>query len=130
SVISASSGVIADSAGADGLCDRLLARQPVRQPGGVVGELLDVEEPRTRNMRGAILGPRIAFRGRQMIGAVDDREVALAEPRGEPFGCNEPAARRPGVVFGDAATHVAALDLTIPGANGWMASGRGFCFSP
>ena len=57
-----------------------------------VGDGVDVEEHRARNMRGEIFRLGVALLRRQIIGGVDDDDVRLAELAGEPFGGFEPAA--------------------------------------
>ena len=60
--------------------------QHVRQIGGRVGDGVEVEEHRARNMRGDIFRLGVALLRWQIIGCVDDDDIGLAELAGEPFG--------------------------------------------
>jgi len=55
----------------------------------MVGDGVDVEESRARDMRGEELLLGVAFQRREVKRPVDDADLGLAQPRCEPFGGNE-----------------------------------------
>jgi hypothetical protein len=65
------------------------ARQHVRQGRRVVGDRVDVEEHRARDVRLSELGPRVALELRHVPGAIEHPDVALVEMLGEPLGRDE-----------------------------------------
>src|SRR4029077_15565967 len=78
---------------AGGRAELVGSRQHVGQLGRMIGDRVDVEEHRARNMRGNIFGPGIAVLRWKVVGPVDDDDIRLAELAGKPFGGLEPAAR-------------------------------------
>ena len=89
--------------------------QHVRQIGGGVGDGVEVEEHRARNMRGDIFRLRIAFLDGQIIGGVDHDD--FADIVGEPLRGFEPAAGGGGFAHMRLA-FVKGQGVTIPTPDG------------
>ena len=81
--------------------------QHVRQRDRVIGDRIDVEEQRARDVGLLELGPRVAAEMRQVEGGVDHLEIGLAQVRGEPSGgdqrVGEPAVHQARVESGSRA---------------------------
>jgi hypothetical protein len=61
-------------------------------PGCVIGDLVDVEEDRARNVRGELLLEAFAIFCRQIARAVDDHDAGIAKVFGELVGGDKPTA--------------------------------------
>ena len=71
----------------------LRRRQHMGQVALGVGDLVDVEEQRARNMLREIFGTRVPALGRHMPGGIDDDEVGRIELAGELFGLSQTCLR-------------------------------------
>jgi hypothetical protein len=63
--------------------------QHVRRRVGMVGQRVDIEEDRARNVRGAIFVSAAASRGRHVPARIDDAQVRIAEVVGKPIRGNQ-----------------------------------------
>ena len=67
----------------------LRARQHVGKRARGIGEIVDIENLRPRNMAFQELGPGIALHGGQVPGGIDDGDVGRIQMGFEPFGGDE-----------------------------------------
>src|SRR5262249_31344007 len=67
----------------------LWARQHVGQRGVGVGDLVDVEENRARNMLDFIFGARIPALIGQEVGCIGHPEIGIVQMLGKPVRCNK-----------------------------------------
>ncbi|PYN18222.1 MAG: hypothetical protein DME05_01625 [Candidatus Rokuibacteriota bacterium] len=73
--------------------ERRGAGEHVRERGAGVGDRVDVEEDRARDMRLGELGPRVAAELRHVPRAVDHADVPPTQVGGEPLGGDERRGR-------------------------------------
>ncbi len=84
--------VVADAELACGRGERRRRRQHMRQVARVVGDLVDIETQRTRDVSGKIFSRSVALHRRQVIRAIEDNEAGGVEIGGEPVGGHQPFA--------------------------------------
>ena len=77
----------------------LRRRQHVRQGRLVVGDVVDVEEQRARNVLGQVFGLGVALGGRQVHRAVEDDEARGVEVGGQPLRLHQPSVSAIGHAF-------------------------------